>query len=185
MIVTFYLHVNDLHFLLSFFSSSVILSHCEIHIQILFKSVAPYLHMKLRIWSHVACILIRGTTFTAERVDIANKWERVLIIVMKWVVGIVHQHHRVFSSHVMNILSFSTPLLSAQEIIILSSNREALSWCHFLKQNYPQDGSLFTHYKPLYFAAKKKKQKKHKLHIMLFYNGHYLSILLWMWNHVM
>lgn len=80
---------------------------------------------------------------------------------MKWVLGIVHQHNRVFSSHVMNILSFSTPLLSAQEIIILSSNSEALPWCHFLKQNYPQDGSLFTHYKPLNFAAKKtSKQKK-------------------------
>lgn len=162
--MTFLLHVNDLHFLPTFFSTSVIWNHCEIHIQILFKSVAPHLHMKLRIWSQVACILIRGTTFTGERVDIANKWDRVLIIVMKVVLGIMHQHNRVFSSHVMNIISFPTPLLSAQEIIILSSNRETQSWCHFLRQFYLQDGSLFTYYKPLYFAFRKKKTKnKYKL----------------------
>lgn len=38
-------------------------SCCAIHIQMLFKSVSPHLHVKLRIWCQVACILIRGTIF--------------------------------------------------------------------------------------------------------------------------
>lgn len=44
-----------------------------IHIQMLFKSFAPHLHVKLRIWSQVTCILIRGTAFTGVRADMHLK----------------------------------------------------------------------------------------------------------------
>lgn len=44
-------------------------SCCVIHIQMLFKSFAPHLHVKLKIWSQVTCILMRGTAFTGVRVD--------------------------------------------------------------------------------------------------------------------
>lgn len=48
--MTFLLHVDDLHFPPSFFLQLCDMeSHCAIHIQILFKSVAPHLHVKLRI----------------------------------------------------------------------------------------------------------------------------------------
>lgn len=139
-------------------------SHCVIHIQILFKSVAPHLHLKLRIWSQVACILIRGTTFIWVRVDIANKWDRVLIIVMKGVLCIVHCNKVVCSPHVMNLISSSTH--SAQEMIIFSSNRVTQSWCHSLEQNYPQNGGLFRLQKTFYICTLRKNQ-----HIMICIKG--------------
>lgn len=39
-------------------------SHCATHIQMLFKSLSAHLHVKLRIWSQVVCILISGTIFS-------------------------------------------------------------------------------------------------------------------------
>lgn len=56
----------------------------------------------------------------------------------------------------MNLISFSTPLfsvLSAQEMIIVSYS-ETRPWCHFLGQNYPQDGGLLI----FIFVAKKKNK---------------------------
>lgn len=91
-------------------------AHCVIHIQMLFKWAAPHLHLKLRIWSRVVCILIRGTTFIETRLDIANKWGRVLIIVMEQVVCIAHGRNNVF---VMNVISFSTLFSSGNDYSLL------------------------------------------------------------------
>lgn len=155
--MTFLLHVHNLHFSTFFFFLQLcdMESHCVIHIQILFKSVALHLHVKLRIWSQVACILIRGTTFIGGRFDIANKWDRVLIIVMKGVFYIVHRHNRVFSSHVMNRISFSTPSLSAQEMIILSSKRETKPRYHDLGQKLTTRWWL-VHIPSKHFCIKEK-----------------------------
>lgn len=43
----------------------------------LFKSFAPHLHVKLRIWSQVTCILIRGTAFTGVRADMHLNGTRI------------------------------------------------------------------------------------------------------------
>ena len=148
---------------LFFFQLCDMESHCVIHIQILFKSVALHLHVKLRIWRQVTCILIRGTTFIGVRADIANnKWDRVLIIVMEGVFYIVPHNIECecFYSHVMKLVSFSTLLLSAQGMIMLSSNRGTQSWCHFLGQNYPQDGGSFNTKHPIIFAAREKNNNK-------------------------
>lgn len=139
-------------------------SRCVIHIQILFKSAAPHLHVKLRIWSQVACILIRGTTFIGVRVDIANKWDRVLIIVMKGVFYIVHRHKSVFflacneSDILLNPFCFQL-----RNWLILSPSRETPPQCPFTGQNYPQDGGLSTHQKPFILKTKKKKKTAWKI----------------------
>lgn len=67
-------------------------SHRVIHIEILFKSAAPHLHVKLRIWSQVVCMLIRGRgdSSMGVRFHIAYKWERVLKMFTKGMFHITH-----------------------------------------------------------------------------------------------
>ena len=155
-------HLLFIYFLF-FLSLCDMESRCVIHIQILFKSAAPHLHVKLRIWSQVACILIRGTTFIGVRVDIANKWDRVLIIVMKGVFYIVHRHKSVFflacneSDILLNPFCFQL-----RNWLILSPSRETPPQCPFTGQNYPQDGGLSTHQKPFILKTKTKKKQREK-----------------------
>lgn len=145
--------------LLFFFQLCDMESHCVIHIQILFKSVAPHLHVKLRIWSQVACILIRGTTFIGVRVDIANKWDRVLIIVMKGVFYIVHCHKRVFFLPCNESDITLNPLCFQRRKWLYSLQIERPSHgVSFLGQNYPQDGGSFTHQKTFYICGQGKKK---------------------------
>ena len=154
--MTFLLQVDDLHFPPSFYFF--------IFFSQPLWSAAPHLHVKLRIWSQVACILIRGTTFIGVRVDIANKWDRVLIIVMKGVFYIVHRHKSVFflacneSDILLNPFCFQL-----RNWLILSPSRETPPQCPFTGQNYPQDGGLSTHQKPFILKTKTKKKTAWKI----------------------
>lgn len=115
-------------------------SHCATHIQMLFKSVSAHLHVKLRIWSQVVCILISGTIFSKVA---ALKWQ----MNGTWLVSAIAMARHQLTYCTLILLNSPSPSSSNYFKTCLDVFDGQCSYCLYMETTLAQFGtnSLATH----------------------------------------